>query len=38
MKLRARLRIAEDYEIKYSLMVSNNQKEMEKLKNHIERQ
>jgi hypothetical protein len=38
MKLRARLRTAEDYEIKYSLLVSANQKEMDRLKNHLEKQ
>lgn len=38
MKLRARLRTAEDYQIKYSLLVSANQKEMERLKTNLERQ
>jgi hypothetical protein len=38
MKLRARLRTAEDYEIKYSLLVSANQKEMGRLKGTLEKQ
>jgi hypothetical protein len=37
MKLRARLRTAEDYEIKYSLLVSANQKEIDKLRTKLER-
>ena len=38
MKLRTRLRTAEDFEIKYSLVVQANQREMEKLRGNMERQ
>lgn len=38
IKLRARLRTAEDFEIKYGLLVSANQKDMAKLRSNVERQ
>lgn len=38
MKLRARLRTAEDYEIKYDMLLTNSQRDMERLKSNLEKQ
>ncbi len=37
MKLRARLRIAEDFEIRYNLLVASNQRDTDRLRSMIEK-